>query len=102
MATPAQAVAATPIAPTTPAAPVAPAPVESRTITLNVTDPDLIAEIDAWTDGGAYTFNVTQTAPDAFDVTDAYAAEEVVEEAAPAPAATGNPAIGRMLASKAA
>lgn len=76
MATEAPAVVASPKAPTTPP------PVESRSITLNVTDPELIAQIDAWQDGSAYVFEGTQTGPLAFDATAAYPAEEEVAEEA--------------------
>lgn len=88
------------------AAPAAPAtpPAESSTITLRVTDPALIAEIDGWIDGEAYSFNANRTTANKFDVTDAFAAE--VEEEAPVedevlPAKSGNPAIANLLAKEA-
>lgn len=77
----------------------------SRQITLNVTDPDLIAEIDSWIDGEPYSFEVTQTAANTFEVTDAYGDEAPAEAAAPSSptAANGaNPAISNLLGRQAA
>lgn len=70
-------------------------------VNVTVTDPELIAAIKAWEDGGSYTFTVTQDAPLQFTATDAVEAPEVVEDATPEPeyaASKKSPGIALMMA----